>query len=86
MKRNIITTCVSTCLAALILMLLSHTPAGAAERVRWSMQSTYAGSLVQLGTLGKRLETRIAAVSDGAFRIKFHEPGALVPALELSMR
>ena len=65
-----------------LLSASSATQVAAAERVRWNMQSTYSASLVQLGTLGKRLEERIKAVSDGKFRIKFHEPGALVPPLE----
>lgn len=53
------------------------------KRVRWKMGSTYGSSLTQLGTLGKRVEERIDAVSGGQFRIKFFEPGALVPALEV---
>ena len=58
---------------------------GAAEArpVRWDMQSTYPGSLTQLGTLGKRVEEQIALVSDGEIRITFQEPGAIVPALEV---
>lgn len=57
--------------------------AEAADRVRWKMASTYGGKLTQLGTLGKRIEDRIEVVSDGNIRIKFFEPGALVPPLEV---
>jgi len=57
--------------------------AAAQPEVRWRMGSTFPGSLVQLGTLGKRLEEQIATISGGNFNIKFFEPGALVPALEL---
>jgi len=54
-----------------------------ARPVRWDMQSTYPGSLTQLGTLGKRIDEQIALVSDGDIRITFQEPGAIVPALEV---
>lgn len=54
-----------------------------AEKVRLNMGSTFPGNLTQLGTLGKRLETVAAAVSGGEIELKFFEPGALVPALEL---
>lgn len=57
--------------------------ASAADRVNWKMASTYGGKLTQLGTLGKRIEERIKVISDGNIRIKFFEPGALVPALEV---
>ena len=57
-------------------------PAAAIDPISWDMQSTYPGSLPQLGTLGKVIEQRLAAVSDGAIQVKFQEPGAIVPALE----
>ncbi|MGF1561352.1 MAG: TRAP transporter substrate-binding protein [Geminicoccaceae bacterium] len=55
----------------------------AEARVRWKMASTYPSSLTQLGTLGVRIEEQVALVSDGNIQIKFYEPGALVPALEV---
>ncbi|MGF1528169.1 MAG: TRAP transporter substrate-binding protein [Candidatus Competibacterales bacterium] len=59
-------------------------PADAQDRrVRWKMGSTYPGRLAQLGTLAKRVEEQIERVSGGNFRIRFYEPGALVPALEV---
>ncbi|MGA0395471.1 MAG: WS/DGAT domain-containing protein, partial [Rhodospirillales bacterium] len=51
--------------------------------VRWRMASAYGSSLPQLGTLGKRLETKIFHVSNGRIQIKFYEPGTLVPPLEM---
>jgi TRAP-type mannitol/chloroaromatic compound transport system substrate-binding protein len=57
-------------------------PAAAIDPINWDMQSTYPGSLPQLGTLGKVIEERLATVTDGAMRIRFQEPGAIVPALE----
>lgn len=55
----------------------------AASEVRWKMASAYSGSLPQLGGLAKRLEKEIWRVSGGAIEIGFHEPGALVPPLEM---
>ena len=51
--------------------------------VRWKMASSFPGELVQLGTLGKRFEQRIQTATNDSLRIKFYEPGALVPALEI---
>jgi TRAP-type mannitol/chloroaromatic compound transport system substrate-binding protein len=56
--------------------------AGAAP-VRWKMASTFPGELVMLGEQGHRLSDRIKAVSNGTIELKFFEPGALVPALEV---
>jgi TRAP-type mannitol/chloroaromatic compound transport system substrate-binding protein len=54
-----------------------------AEPVRLKMASTYPSSLTQLGTLGKILEDNITSASGGDIELKFFEPGALVPALEV---
>jgi len=75
----------ATCVAALAAAALTTVApdADAADRVRWKMGSTYPGSLTQLGTLGKRVDEKIDEVSGGNIQIKFYEPGALVPALEV---
>ena len=75
----------ATCAAVLAAAAFSVAPsdANAQERVRWKMGSTYPGSLTQLGTLGKRVDDKIDEVSGGNIKIKFYEPGALVPALEV---
>ena len=57
--------------------------AGAANAEQWNMQSTYPGSLTQLGTLGKHIADRLNAVTEGDIELVFQEPGALVPALEV---
>ena len=57
--------------------------AAAQQPVRWQMASSYPGSLVTLGTGGKRLQDQINKVSGGNIQIRFNEPGALVPALEV---
>ena len=55
----------------------------AQERVRWKMQSGYGSSLVHIGTSGIRFVERIDQMSEGKFQIKYFEPNALVPALEI---
>ena len=57
-------------------------PAGP-KTVHLKMASAYASTLPQLGTLAKRLDRNIWRVSDGRLEIKFYEPGALVPPLEM---
>ncbi len=76
-----ISTKVAAAVSAL-LVLLASSP-GHAGRVRWKMASSFPGALTQIGTLGKEIEKKIEAVSGGEFRIRFYEPGALVPALEI---
>ncbi|RMF02005.1 MAG: TRAP transporter substrate-binding protein [Alphaproteobacteria bacterium] len=52
-------------------------------KVRLKMGSTFPSKLVQLGAMGKQLEETVDKVSGGDIKLKFFEPGALVPALEL---
>lgn len=53
------------------------------DPVRWKLASTYSSKLVQLGTLGKNLTEKLDRVSGGNIKIKFFEPHALVPPLEV---
>jgi len=70
--------------AALCTMLgLAFWSTSAAAKTRLKMASAYPARLVQLGTLGKRLEKSVKAMSGGDLRLKFFEPRALVPALEV---
>ena len=55
----------------------------AADTVRWKMGSAFPSKLVQLGSGGVNLSDRIEAMSGGEVRIKFFEPHALVPPLEM---
>jgi len=57
-------------------------PAGPTT-VHWKMGSAYPSTLPLLGTLAKKLDRDIWRVSDGLLEIKFYEPGALVPPLEM---
>jgi TRAP-type mannitol/chloroaromatic compound transport system substrate-binding protein len=68
--------------AAIIVTIASTMAADAQDRVRWKMQSAFSSSLSHLGTSAVRFTENIDRLSDGAFEIKFYEPGALVPALE----
>jgi TRAP-type mannitol/chloroaromatic compound transport system substrate-binding protein len=53
------------------------------ERVRWKMGSAFPGKMVQLGTLGTALSDKLELISGGNIQIKFFEPSALVPPLEM---
>jgi TRAP-type mannitol/chloroaromatic compound transport system substrate-binding protein len=77
MKRALMSGAAIAALAAGIV----STPAVANET--WNLQSTYPGSLTQLGTLGIRIAEQITKITDGEIRVVFQEPGAIVPALEV---
>ncbi|MCC2113042.1 MAG: C4-dicarboxylate ABC transporter, partial [Hyphomicrobiales bacterium] len=70
----------ATAAVASAMVIAAALPASADN---WDMQSTYPGSLTQLGTLGKRIADEIDKVTGGEIKIKFQEPGAIVPALEV---
>jgi TRAP-type mannitol/chloroaromatic compound transport system substrate-binding protein len=64
------------------IVALPATASFAQKRVKWKMQSAFGSSLPHLGTSGPRFTKNVEEATDGKFQIKFHEPGALVPALE----
>jgi len=51
--------------------------------VRWKMASAYAGTTPIIGPSMKEMLERIRTASDGSVDIRFFEPGALVPPLEI---
>ena len=53
------------------------------KTIRWKMASSFAGNLVQLGDQGHLIEERVRTLSGGNMELKFFEPGALVPPLEI---
>jgi TRAP-type mannitol/chloroaromatic compound transport system substrate-binding protein len=55
----------------------------AQERVRWKLASSYPSTLDVVGENIHRVIENVDALSDGNFKIRFFEPGALVPALEV---
>ncbi len=54
-----------------------------AEKVKLNMPSTFPGSLIQLGQAGVKLQDTINTISGGDIEVKFFEPKALVPPLEI---
>ena len=54
-----------------------------AEGVKINMPSTFAGSLNQLGTAGVRFADTVNLISGGDIKVKFYDPNALIPALEI---
>ncbi|PLX34586.1 MAG: C4-dicarboxylate ABC transporter [Hyphomicrobiales bacterium] len=54
-----------------------------AKKVRWNMGAAFPSKLVQLGSLGVHLSKTIKKVSGGDVQLKFFEPKALVPPLEM---
>lgn len=70
--------------AAVVTAAVALTGVATADaKVRMKMGSTFPSKLVQLGAMGKELSKSVKAVSGGEIDLKFFEPGALVPALEL---
>jgi len=53
------------------------------EPVTWKVTNFFPGSLNILGTMGVRITDNINLLSDGEITIKYFEPGALVPPLEI---
>ena len=64
--------------------LVAAMTAGAAQAQQtWNLQSTYPGSLTQLGTLGIRIAEQITRITGGEITVTFQNPGGVVPALEV---
>ena len=53
------------------------------KKVRWKMASAFPGTLDVVGETGPRFSKVIDRISGGTLEIKFFEPGALVPALQV---
>ncbi|MEZ5843072.1 MAG: TRAP transporter substrate-binding protein [Hyphomicrobiaceae bacterium] len=56
--------------------------AAAQKRINWKMQSAFGSTVPLVGTSGLSFAKKIEEMSDGKFKIKFFEPGALVPPFE----
>ena len=57
--------------------------ASSQEVVNWSMPSSFPGTMILAGTGGKDFEENVRVLSDGTLNIRFFDPGALVPPLEI---
>ncbi|MGI9523921.1 MAG: TRAP transporter substrate-binding protein [Hyphomicrobiaceae bacterium] len=73
---------VASAIACAALVAIPATDSHAQKRVRWKLQSTFGSQVPVLGTSGVEFAKSIDTITDGRFKIKFEEPGALVPALE----
>ncbi|GHD46359.1 ABC transporter substrate-binding protein [Thalassobaculum fulvum] len=60
---------------------LSATPAEA-QKVRWKLHSAWGSSVPHLGTSAVRYSETVERMTGGDFKLKFFEPGALIPANE----
>lgn len=69
-----------TLIAAAALSLAATT---ATAQVKINMPSTFPGSLIQLGQAGVKLQDTLNLISGGDIEMKFFEPNALVPPLEI---
>ena len=58
-------------------------PSADRPAVSFKIASTVPASLIQVGTLGARVPDTVASLSGGAIEMKFFDPGALVPPLEV---
>lgn len=74
----------STATAAVTAAIVAGTvsAAEAQDRLRWKMQSAFGSKLSIIGEVAARYEGVVDDVSGGNMKIKFFEPGALVPTLQ----
>jgi TRAP-type mannitol/chloroaromatic compound transport system substrate-binding protein len=63
--------------------LATAAAADAQQKVRWKMPSSFAGTLDVVGEGGPRVQKMMDRLSGGAFELKFFEPNALVPPLQV---
>ncbi len=61
---------------------VAATGAAEAQKARWKLHSAWGSNVPHLGTSAVRYTEQIGRMSGGDFRLKFFEPGALVPANE----
>jgi TRAP-type mannitol/chloroaromatic compound transport system substrate-binding protein len=77
--RRVLTWSVAGACAGALLCASSAWAQGQAK-VRLNMASTFPSSMVLIGEAAKKLPAKIARASGGEIELRFHEPGALVPA------
>ena len=88
MKKNLIT--ILTLLISTIFLSSCDNSSQNAEEgaktnkvIKWKMASTFPGNLSILGEGAINFTQRVDLISNGNIKIKFFEPGALVPPLEI---
>jgi TRAP-type mannitol/chloroaromatic compound transport system substrate-binding protein len=68
--------------AALAAACLALAAPAQAQKVKLNVANNFPNSLPIVGEAGPRYAERVKRVSAGTLELKFHEPGALVPALQ----
>ena len=71
-----------TLMTAAVALTFGLSPGATADASKLDMTSIYPSSFPVIGETGKDLGRRINLVTGGELDIVFHEPGALVPAIE----
>lgn len=77
------TSVVLAVLSALLAAFAAERGLAQEKRIRWKMASSYAASLPLLGTSGIYFTERLEQATDGRLRIRFYDPGKLVPGLQV---
>jgi TRAP-type mannitol/chloroaromatic compound transport system substrate-binding protein len=72
-----------TCASAVLAGVLAVGAASAQERISWRVASAFPQSSVLIGSWGFSVTEDVEAITDGQFRMRWYEPNALVPSLEL---
>jgi len=67
---------------SLTLVAGTTSSANAVEKLKWKMQSAFGSKLSIIGEVARRYEDIVMDMSGGAMKIKFFEPGSLVPTLQ----
>ncbi len=67
---------------SLTLVAGATSSANAVEKLKWKMQSAFGSKLSIIGEVAIRYEHIVSDISGGAMKIKFFEPGSLVPTLQ----
>ena len=69
--------------AVSLALVAGTTPsANAVDKLKWKMQSAFGSKLSIIGEVARRYQDIVSDMSGGAMKIKFFEPGALVPTLQ----
>ena len=54
-----------------------------ADKLRWKMQSTWGSQVAINGEAAVYFSNKVKEISGGDVQLRFHEPNALVPSLEV---
>ena len=66
-----------------LLAITLFTGISEAKKIRWKMQSAYGANLPHLGPPALRFSNDVKVMSNGELNLKFFEPNALVPTMDI---